>query len=788
MSSLSSQPQELGSRPQLDTCTLNSFLQHYGLGSVYGDAIRTGGCNTDAEFRNLCNYSMEGITGFVDLLQLSPFQITTLKEKIREFKGHVNVDDIKPLQQESKRLSDELNEIKSKKMKFNVSEAKDILTKYKVAPTNAIRKEGFSLGALTFEERVTLLSELGKEPLENNQFKSLSDVIRIISDKEINEVSRSSSSSHDIPLESDDCTPNQWISFQNHRFPVIGEATLFVRKSYRDLYKIISGHYGSKYDIRILLSGTSGMGKSTFLLYFLIRFLNEFNNRIVVFHPQTKNQFPYYAFTKNFVRGITAMEIFDFLDLKETVYLADGRHDANIVQAFSITALSPRSLTTTAEKTFQIYEKSCTHIFYMPPWSLEELETLRAKIFAYIKPEFLLEFFAHVGGVPRYALQMPGYVLRDDENNLMDALQQQCLRRVTQALTELNTPEKAVTYIRSVNNTVQYSNLLVHVKPKDDRYTDIYPQWASPYVEQEILQLIDDNYLMEVLDGIQKGEEGAAKGFKFESVMICAFQIGGIKFECKELLEGGRIGNTYTILMPKKPKVKRIRVPNNISDQSINIEDNDLLLPTKCNFPAIDALLAPHVLFQFTVSKAHPILQHPLVDIVSNLHPPNHIIPLVFVVPSEIYNNFKYQNYKVPKTNLAHDLDSLKDAERTPQELDNVQQMAMKVDLTQMMQDLAIIKSESSIANDGTMTFDKLFSPEITVDDGGEQAVHMMDVTPQSAPSSTPVISRPLLPEDDFSQLTNKQLKELCKLAGISYRGKDTKQVLIKKLNNQKAS
>ena len=101
-------------------------------------------------------------------------------------------------------------------MKFNVGEAKDILTK--VAPTNAIRKEGFSLGALTFEERVTLLSELGKEPLGDNQFKSLSDVIRIISDKEINEVSRSSSSSHNIPLESDDCTPNQWISFQNHRF------------------------------------------------------------------------------------------------------------------------------------------------------------------------------------------------------------------------------------------------------------------------------------------------------------------------------------------------------------------------------------------------------------------------------------------------------------------------------------------------------------------------------------------------------------------------------------------
>ena len=113
----------------------------------------------------------------------------------------------------------------------------------------------------------------------------------------------------------------------------------------------------------------------------------------------------------------------------------------------------------------------------------------------------------------------------------------------------------------------------------------------------------------------------------------------------------------------RHPKLKCIRVPNNITDLSIDIKDNDLLLPTKCNFPAIDALLAPHVLFQY---------------------PPNHIIPLVFVVPSEIYDNFKYQNYKVPKRNLADYLTPLKDAERMPRELHNVQQMAMKVDLMQI--------------------------------------------------------------------------------------------------------
>src|SRR2546422_518366 len=44
-----------------------------------------------------------------------------------------------------------------------------------------------------------------------------------------------------------------------------------------------------------------------------------------------------------------------------------------------------------------------------------------------------------------------------------------------------------------------------------------------------------------------------------------------------------------------------------------------------------------------------------------------------------------------------------------PRELHNIQQTAMKVDLMQMMQDLAMMESGSSIVN---MTFDKLFSPD----------------------------------------------------------------------------
>src|SRR5436190_22500239 len=88
MSSLSSQSQE---RPvitdsytqQLDTSTLNGFLRQHKLDPVYGVAIRAGGCETDANFRDLCNCTPEGITTFVNALQLNPFQKTILIEKLK---------------------------------------------------------------------------------------------------------------------------------------------------------------------------------------------------------------------------------------------------------------------------------------------------------------------------------------------------------------------------------------------------------------------------------------------------------------------------------------------------------------------------------------------------------------------------------------------------------------------------------------------------------------------------------------------------------------------------------
>ena len=63
---------------------------------------------------------------------------------------------------------------------------------------------------------------------------------------------------------------------------VIKEHVLYVRESYRDLYHIVTNENCNP---RLLISGTSGVGKSCFLIYLLIRLLCNKTDATVIFKP-----------------------------------------------------------------------------------------------------------------------------------------------------------------------------------------------------------------------------------------------------------------------------------------------------------------------------------------------------------------------------------------------------------------------------------------------------------------------------------------------------------------------
>jgi hypothetical protein len=114
-------------------------------------------------------------------------------------------------------------------------------------------QEKRGLSTLSGEERVRVLRHIGTQPFLDEQYGRLPSLIEHLSS-----------------------TWNHEEGILNHpdadfKFPVINQQAMFVHKCYHELYDIIA-----KLPTTVtLLTGTPGIGKSAFLVYFVIRHLYE---------------------------------------------------------------------------------------------------------------------------------------------------------------------------------------------------------------------------------------------------------------------------------------------------------------------------------------------------------------------------------------------------------------------------------------------------------------------------------------------------------------------------------
>ncbi|GES86557.1 hypothetical protein GLOIN_2v55951 [Rhizophagus clarus] len=80
----------------------------------------------------------------------------------------------------------------------------------------------------------------------------------------------------------------------NLELPVIERSSLYVRKAYVELYDLIA-KYGSvkapNLKHKFLLTGTSGVGKSCFMIYLLIRIMREQDSTAVIYQHSVSNVF-----------------------------------------------------------------------------------------------------------------------------------------------------------------------------------------------------------------------------------------------------------------------------------------------------------------------------------------------------------------------------------------------------------------------------------------------------------------------------------------------------------------
>ncbi|KAF9427355.1 hypothetical protein BGZ76_002369 [Entomortierella beljakovae] len=269
-----------------------------------------------------------------------------------------------------------------------------------------------NLSKLTSNELIMVLDKIGTNATELSDFTS---------------VSRTAGALRGISFHNLDVISSP----QGTRLPVTDTRDMYVRPSYKDFYNEIDNEFGIEgvdgedveVDRQVTLSGTPGIGKSSFLIYFIIRVLatsSEDSPPIII--CQEKESTNCYAFGGlNTVRKGCYDDFLPFLELTRTWYLVDSSPTPRTPKARTIISASPKTLFS-EEGLYQEIAKRIEWTYYMAPWTEEELKVCRESVKAFnIVPErFMLELFELIGGVPRYVLEKPKKSLKPRRNDPKD--------------------------------------------------------------------------------------------------------------------------------------------------------------------------------------------------------------------------------------------------------------------------------------------------------------------------------------------------------------------------------
>ncbi|RUS20151.1 hypothetical protein BC937DRAFT_86273 [Endogone sp. FLAS-F59071] len=453
--------------------------------------------------------------------------------------------------------------------------------------------------------------------------------------------------------------------------PVVEMPKLYVREAYKKLYdELISNFTDTPTTFGqncLVVCGTSGIGKSAFLLYLTIRLLAKRPAPIIIFHAKSQLS-ECYAFggTSCFRSGNIA-DFKGLLNLPETWYLVDSVAMPECFIAKTVIAASPNTLETNDYQYVLLLNKR-----YMAPWSLVELSKCRKEVFPSVPLYLIVDLYAKWGGVPGYLLGSTAISIAQKED--IDHVKKLALGRLKEAIQDIviGDPDLLLQCVAQNKSYLKLSNYLLHRWPSLNS-EDYHLKWASSYVKEQI--------------------QGTLKEISWTFVHHLFRHNGGI-FTIRKLQDGALTEKEDFMIQPNTT-VKFIRcpkelsedtgtqIPDNAGDQDLEVlledlpdvadddndkledpvghyresletmdevpqDDNRLVIPNIPNFAAADLSLLPTTLFQVTVSEKHPIKQAALATIIKSMpayKDPKAKFKLIFVVPDELYDNYPVQKY-----------------------------------------------------------------------------------------------------------------------------------------------
>ena len=420
-------------------------------------------------------------------------------------------------------------------------------------------------------------------------------------------------------------------------FNAVWPSTLLVRDIYEIFLSKIEAIKKSNADAKchsFLVTGNPGIGKTCFLLYYILRLFNssEDTKPKIFYSNSAANK---YFFIDVAAKTVTKLYYGTFADYRSVnndwsncYYFFDCSPnvkmiDMDLAMKCCVTVLvsSPNT------ENYKLSEKSLITPFftyttlYMPIWSFDEIEALNVlpPPFFPCSQEDLKTRFHKYGGCIRS-------ILRPDDNKLENTLKREFRKTI----------ESAEALSGDVGWDKDSSHQVFVMTPYPDDYTSYTFDFISDYVRKKMYENGLTSTKMKLIDFIAdiKGVSLAAglRGSLFE--MYSHDQL--VSKQTKYKLRNLRSKEETDFLV----SAQKLEVYNKLDDPKT------YYVPKARNNPAYDSHHSDCA-FQMTVSYNHPVKYYPLLQLKNRLNIAK--LQLIFVVPEDIYPDFTLQIYTTVK-------------------------------------------------------------------------------------------------------------------------------------------
>lgn len=263
-------------------------------------------------------------------------------------------------------------------------------------------------------------------------------------------------------------TATNWIDDGGLTYP---SNSIFVRQSYKDIADMIMDEAASHPltdEVRMILSGTSGTGKSFFILILIWKLLHppvgvDVPDTIIWRHKQAGTKgcmyhVGHFYMIDDIAKFVASTGCGNLVDQRNAwiIYDGDAPQDSNFCRTLVIS--SPGNLYKDAPHVKQ-FRKSAFFKVYLPLWSLEELIEVSRYVHGADSFDEVIERYTRFGGVARYVLQ-PGFTIDDPHK--------------TDPIKEALNPGSVVQAIADFEwgkvDATKSSGVLVHLVPDESIY------------------------------------------------------------------------------------------------------------------------------------------------------------------------------------------------------------------------------------------------------------------------------------------------------------------------------